>query len=48
MPVGFDKCLKGGGDIKTVQKKGGRYQRICIIKGKTYLGQIKKKKQRGK
>lgn len=40
----FDDCVDKGGYIKTVQKGKGKYQRICIIKGKTYKGHIKKKK----
>lgn len=44
MPAGFDNCVKKGGYIKTIQKGKGKYQRICIIKGKTYKGHIKKKK----
>lgn len=48
MPVGFDKCVSSGGYIKTVQKSGGRYQRVCYIKGKTFKGHIKKKKKTSK
>lgn len=44
MPKAFDVCVKNGGYIKTIQKGKGKYQRICIIKGKTYKGKIKKKK----
>lgn len=44
MATGFDKCVEDGGYIKTIQKSGGRYQRTCLIKGKTYKSSIKKKK----
>ena len=46
MSVGFLKCVEQGGFIRTIQKKGGKYQRTCSIKGKTYKGEIKKKKKR--
>lgn len=45
MPAAFDACVKAGGFIKTVQKGKGKYQRICIIKGVTHEGEIKKKKK---
>lgn len=43
--TGFDKCVKEGGFIRTIQKKGGKYQRTCEIKGKLYKSLIKKKKK---
>lgn len=45
MPVGFDLCVKKGGYIRTIQKKGGKYQRTCLIGGKTFKSEIKKKKK---
>lgn len=48
MPAGFDKCVNEGGYIKTVQKGGGKYQRVCSRNGKTYKGEIKKKKKHAK
>lgn len=45
MSTSFDKCVEEGGYIKTVQKGAGKYQRICYRKGKTYKGEIKKKKK---
>lgn len=45
MPKPFLKCVAAGGYIKTIQKGKGKYQRICSIKGKTYKGEIKKKKK---
>lgn len=50
MGKAFDDCVNNGGYIKTVQKGKGKYQRVCIIKGKTYKGlvkTIKKKKTNG-
>jgi hypothetical protein len=45
MPAGFDKCVEQGGYIRTIQKKGGKYQRTCSIKGKIFKSEIKKKKK---
>ena len=47
MPKNFLKCVEMGGLIRTIQKKGGRYQRTCSIKGKTFKSEIKKKKKNG-
>ena len=43
MPAGFDACRKGGGKIRTIQMKGGRYMHVCILEGKTYKEEVKKK-----
>lgn len=45
MPKGFDACRKGGGKIRTVKMKGGKYMHVCILNGKTYKGEVKKKAQ---
>ena len=45
MPKAFDKCYKQGGTIRTKKLSGGKYRHICYIKGKKYLGYIKKKKK---
>lgn len=44
MSKDFDKCVKNGGDVKTVQKGKGKYQRTCSFNGKIYKSPIKKKK----
>lgn len=41
----FLNCVKKGGYIKTIQKGNDKYQRICMIGGKTYKGEIKSKKK---
>ena len=46
MPAGFEKCRKGGGEITTIKLSGGRYRHICTIRGKKFLGHIKKKKKK--
>ena len=45
MPEAFNKCRKAGGKIRTQELSGGRYRHICILNGKTYLGEVKKKKR---
>lgn len=44
MSAGFLMCVKKGGLIRTIQKKGGKYQRTCEVGGKLYKSEIKKKK----
>lgn len=48
MPKNFLKCVNNGGYVKTIQKGGGKYQRTCTIKGKTYKSEIKKAKKKKK
>ncbi len=40
MLAGFDLCVKKKGDIKTESLSKNRYQRICILGGKTFAGEI--------
>ncbi|MCJ7828532.1 MAG: hypothetical protein MUP81_02195 [Dehalococcoidia bacterium] len=47
MPAGFDACRKGGGKIRTITLKGGKYMHICSLEGKSYKGEIKSKKSEG-
>jgi len=48
-PAEFDKCQSGGGKVRTIAIKGGRYAHVCISKdGKTHLGEIKSKKEASK
>lgn len=44
MPKNFDKCSASGGRIRTKRLSGGRYMRICFKGGKSFKGEIKKKK----
>lgn len=46
MSKAFEQCVEDGGYIKTIQKKGGKYQRTCSRDGKTYKGEVKKKKNK--
>lgn len=44
MPESFDKCVSGGGRVRTKTLSGGRYMRICFLNGKSYAGEVKKRK----
>ena len=41
MPKAFDRCYKKGGKIRTEKMSKKRYRHICILEGKTYLGEVK-------
>lgn len=44
MPATFDQCRENGGKIRTKTFSGGKYAHICILNGKTYMGEIKERK----
>lgn len=46
MPKAFDNCVKKGGRVRTMLKSKGRYMHICFIGGKSYAGEVKKKKKK--
>jgi hypothetical protein len=43
MPAAFENCRKGGGKVRTITLKGGKYMHICILNGKSYKGEVKTK-----
>jgi hypothetical protein len=43
MPKEFDACRAGGGKIRTVKMKGGKYMHVCFLNGKSYKGEVKTK-----
>lgn len=45
MPKPFLDCVKKKGKIRTLTLPGGKFRRICILNGKTFLGEVKKKKK---
>lgn len=47
MPEAFDKCIKKGGKVRTKKLSGGRYMYICYLNGKSYTGEVHKKKGDG-
>jgi len=44
MPKEFEKCVKQGGRVRTKTLSGGRYMNICFKDGKSYPGEVKKRK----
>ena len=52
MPKEFEACVSGGGRVRTVSGsnkmlgvKKGQYRHVCFLKGKSFLGEIKTKKE---
>lgn len=48
MPADFLKCVSSGGRVRTKKVGKGRYIRICFIGGKSYAGEVKTAKKKGK
>lgn len=46
MPAAFVKCVKNGGRVRTKKLSGGRYMPICYLNGKSYAGEVHKKKEK--
>ncbi len=48
MPEKFDRCVKRGGKVRTINPKPGRYMRVCKPPGgkKTVAGHVKRTKRR--
>jgi len=44
MPAAFERCVRKGGRVRTKSLSGGRYMHICFRNGKSYAGEVKKKK----
>jgi len=44
MPAAFEKCVKEGGRVRTKTLPNGKYIRICFKNGKSYAGEVLKKK----
>lgn len=44
MPKAFEDCIRNGGEVRTIAIGKEEYRHICILNGKTFLGEIKKKK----
>lgn len=45
MPKDFDDCVKNGGRVRIKGLGGGKYIHICFLDGKSYSGEVKKKKK---
>lgn len=46
MPQKFESCRHMGGKIRTKSMTNGKYMHICIIGGKSFGGEVKKKKSK--
>jgi len=46
MPAAFLRCVKNGGRVRTKKLSGNRYMHICFLNGKSYAGEVKKKKSK--
>ena len=45
MPESFNRCVSKGGRVRTKKLSGNRYIHICFLNGKSYAGEVKKKKK---
>ena len=48
MPAGFTRCVKAGGRLRTIKPNGAgsrTYMHICYLNGKSYRGEVKKRKK---
>ena len=46
MPQRFEDCVKRGGKVRTRKLSGNRFQKVCILDGKSFAGEIKKRKKK--
>ena len=46
MPKAFERCVASGGRVRTKKLSGDKYMRICCKGGKSYAGEVKKKKKK--
>ena len=44
MPQAFENCVKNGGKVTTISLPGDKYYHVCVLNGKRYTGEVKKKK----
>ena len=41
MPADFERCVKGGGRVRTKKLKDGKYMHICYDKSGSHAGEVK-------
>jgi hypothetical protein len=46
MPKAFTHCVKSGGRVRTKRLSGGRFIHLCFSHGKSYAGEVKRKKRK--
>lgn len=44
MPAAFNKCVSGGGRVRTKKLSSGRYIHLCFKGGRSAAGEVKKRK----
>ena len=45
MPEPFEQCVRRGGRVRTITLPGGRYMHVCFLGGRSYAGEVKKRKR---
>jgi hypothetical protein len=48
MPKDFDRCVKGGGRVRTVKLGKGKYRHVCYDKDGSHYGYVKTKGKKEK
>ena len=48
MPRAFEECVRKGGRVRTKRLGDGKYMRVCFLGGKSYAGEVKMMKHKGK
>jgi len=46
MPRAFTQCVRQGGRVRTKKLSGDRYLHICFKGGRSYAGEVKKKRKK--
>lgn len=44
MPEAFEKCVAGGGRVRTKKVNSSQFMRLCFKGGKSFAGEVKTKK----
>ncbi len=46
MPAAFERCVRSGGRVRTKKLSRGRFIHICFKGGKSFAGEVKKRKSK--
>jgi len=46
MPAAFEHCVSSGGRVRTIKHGKDEYQHVCFSGGKSYAGEVKKRKSK--
>ena len=44
MPAAFEKCVAGGGRVRTKKVNADQFMRICFKGGQSFAGEVKTRK----